>query len=73
MAGIFPPYLFTIALAENALNNGVKIHVNTKVLAIKQVNGGYEVTTNQGVFYTDIIVNSAGLYADRISAMIRLR
>jgi len=72
VAGIFPPYLFTIALAENALNNGVKIHVNTEVLAIKQVNGGYEVTTNQGVFYTDIIVNSAGLYADKISAMIGL-
>ena len=72
VAGIFPPYLFTIALAENALNNGVKIHVNTKVLAIKQENSGYKVTTNQGVFYTDIIVNSAGLYADRISAMIGL-
>ena len=72
VAGIFPPYLFTIALAENALNNGVKIHVNTEVLAIKQVNSGYEVTTTQGVFYADIIVNSAGLYADRISAMMGL-
>ena len=72
VAGIFPPYLFTIALAENALNNGVKIHVNTKVLKIKQVNSGYKVTTTQGVFYADIIVNSAGLYADRISAMICL-
>jgi glycerol-3-phosphate dehydrogenase len=72
VAGIFPPYLFTIALAENALNNGVKIHVNTKVLKIKQVNSGYKVTTTQGVFYSDIIVNSAGLYADRISAMIGL-
>ena len=72
VAGIFPPYLFTIALAENALNNGVKIHVNTEVTAIKQENSGYKVTTNQGVFYTDIIVNSAGLYADKISAMIGL-
>ena len=72
VAGIFPPYLFTIALAENALSNGVKIHVNTKVLAINQENSGYKITTNQGVFYTDIIVNSAGLYADRISAMMGL-
>jgi glycerol-3-phosphate dehydrogenase len=72
VAGIVLPYLFNIALAENALDNGVKIHVNTKVLTIKQVNGGYEVVTTQGVFYTDIIVNSAGLYADRISAMIGL-
>ena len=70
VAGIVPPYLFTIALAENALNNGVKVHVNTQVSAIKQVNSGYNVTTNQGVFHTGVVVNSAGLYADRISAMI---
>jgi glycerol-3-phosphate dehydrogenase len=70
VAGIVPPYLFTIALAENALNNGVRVHVNTQVSAIKQVNGGYKVTTNQGVFHSDIVVNSAGLFADRISAMV---
>jgi glycerol-3-phosphate dehydrogenase len=70
VAGIFSPYLFTIALAENALSNGVKIHVNTQVSAIKLVNNVYKVTTNQGVFYADIIVNSAGLFSDRISAMI---
>ena len=70
VAGIVPPYLFTIALAENALNNGVKVHVNTQVSALKQVNSGYDVTTNQGVFHADIVVNSAGLFADKISTMI---
>lgn len=70
VAGIIPPSLFTIALAENALDNGVRVHVNTQVTAIKRVNNGYEVTTNQGVFYADLVVNSAGLYADKISAMI---
>jgi len=70
VAGIIPPYLFTIALAENALSNGVKIHVNAEVSAIRQVNSGYKVTTNQGVFYADFVVNSAGLFADRVSAMI---
>jgi len=70
VAGIVPPYLFTIALAENALNNDVKVRVNTQVSAIKQVNSGYKVTTNQGVFHANIVVNSAGLFADRISAMV---
>ena len=70
VAGIIPPYLFTIALAENALNNGVKIHLNTHVTAIKEESSGYKVTTNKGDFHTDIVVNSAGLYADKISAMI---
>ena len=72
VAGIFFPYLFSIALAENALDNGVKIHVNSKVLAIKQLNSGFKVKTNQGDFYTDIIINSAGLYADKISSMVGL-
>jgi glycerol-3-phosphate dehydrogenase len=70
VAGIVPPYLLTIALAENAFNNGVKVHVNTQVSAIKQVSSGYKVTTNQRVFHADIVVNSAGLFADRISSMI---
>jgi glycerol-3-phosphate dehydrogenase len=70
VAGIVSPYLFTIALAENALNNGVEVNVNTQVSAIKQVNSGYEVTTNQGVFHADLVVNSAGLFADKISAMM---
>lgn len=70
VAGIVPPYLFTIALAENALNNGVKVHVNTQVTKINQENSGYKVSTNQGDFHADIVINSAGLYADKISAMI---
>ncbi len=59
-------------MAENALNNGVKIQVTTKVLSIQQVNSSYKVTTTQGIFYTNFVVNSAGLYADRISAMVGL-
>lgn len=70
VAGIFLPYHFTIALAENALNNGVKIHVNTEVLAIKQLKTKYKVETTQGDFYAEIIINSAGLYADQISSMV---
>lgn len=72
VAGIFPPYLFAIALAENALDNGVNVQVNTKVLAIKELNNGYDVTTNKGTFHANFIVNSAGLYADKISAMVGL-
>lgn len=72
VAGIFLPYHFTIALAENALNNGVKIHVNSEVLAINELSSGFKVKTSQGEFYSKIIINSAGLYADRISSMVGL-
>jgi glycerol-3-phosphate dehydrogenase len=70
VAGIISPYLFTIALAENAFDNGVKVRINAQVSAIRQVKSGYSVTTNQGDFFADIVVNSAGLYADQISAMV---
>jgi len=72
VAGIVSPYLFTIAFAENALSNGVKIHFNTEVLSIKQVQSDYKVITNQGTFFSEIIVNSTGLYSDKISAMVGL-
>ena len=48
VAGIVSPYLFTIALAENASRNGVNVSLNTNVVGIKQVNGGFRVTTSQG-------------------------
>jgi glycerol-3-phosphate dehydrogenase len=70
VAGIFLPYHFTIALAENALNNGVKIYLNTEVLAINQLKSNYKVETNNGDFFAEIIINSAGLYSDQISSMV---
>ncbi len=72
VAGIVSPYLFTIALAENALNNGVKVFLNTQVLDIEQVNDGFKITTTRGDFFSDIVINSGGLYADRIAAMVCL-
>jgi glycerol-3-phosphate dehydrogenase len=72
VAGIISPYLTTIALAENALKNDVKIHLNTQVLNIKPMTNNFKVKTNKNTFLTDTIINSAGLYADKISAMVGL-
>jgi glycerol-3-phosphate dehydrogenase len=72
VAGIISPYLTTIALAENALKNDVKIHLNTQVLNIKPTINNFKVKTNKHTFITDNIINSAGLYADKISAMVGL-
>lgn len=70
VAGIISPYLTTIALAENAIKNDVKIHLNTKVLNIKPSSNKYKVRTNKNTYLANIIINSAGLYADKISAMV---
>ncbi|MDI6703993.1 MAG: NAD(P)/FAD-dependent oxidoreductase [bacterium] len=68
--GITSPYTLTIALAENALLNGVKISLNNEVKGIRRENGRLLVKTEKGEFKTGWVINSAGLFADRIAQMV---
>ncbi|MCI8484812.1 MAG: NAD(P)/FAD-dependent oxidoreductase [Lachnospiraceae bacterium] len=69
-AGYVEPYEVTLALAENAVDNGVRFLLNTPVLGIlregDQVTG---VVTDKGVIQTKAVINAAGLYADDIARM----
>jgi len=69
-SGILDPFELTIALAENALKNGVKFSLNTEVMGISQKNGRFLVKTNKKGFESKIVINSAGLYSDEISEMV---
>ncbi len=69
-SAILDPFRLTIALAENALENGVKCSLNTRVTAISRENGAFRVETNKKEFKSEIVVNSAGLYADKIAGMV---
>ena len=66
---IFDPFLYTIALAENAAANGAEFFLNHEVTAIRKEDGLFVVTTPKGEFRTRVLINSAGLYSDKISAM----
>ena len=69
-AGLIEPWEATIGLIENAVENNVKIHLNTSVSDIIVKNGqiaGLE--TSQGFYPADIVINAAGLFADTISKM----
>ena len=71
-AGIISPYGLNLSLVENAIINGVHFHPNSEVIDIKK-NSKFKIKTKSGKeFYSDIVINAAGLYADKISAMIGL-
>ncbi len=67
------PYQLTIALAENAAANGVEVHLETQVLGIRRLKSGFNVRTNQGNFQTRYVINSAGLFADKIARMVGIK
>jgi glycerol-3-phosphate dehydrogenase len=67
---ILDPFLLTIALAENAYRNGATIRLNTAVQGIDQKNNSFRIFSNNGNYTAGIVINSAGLYSDRIAAMV---
>lgn len=61
-SGIVSPYEMTIALAENAAENGVEFKLNSKVTNIEKISEGYKVTlNNKEVVSGKIIINASGL------------
>ncbi|KRQ87604.1 L-2-hydroxyglutarate oxidase LhgO [Caloramator mitchellensis] len=68
--GIIGPWEFTIALAENAVENGVNIFLSNEVVDIEKKDFGYRIITNKDTYDTKYVVNCAGLYADKINNMV---
>lgn len=68
--GIIGPWEFTIALAENAVENGVEIYLNNEVIDINKQDFGYRIITNRNAFETKCVINCAGLFADKINNMV---
>ena len=69
-AGIILPYEFTIALAENAAENGVNFSLENEVKDIKKQNDVFKIVTQKGEFQSKIIINSAGLNCRNIVSML---
>ncbi len=71
--GIICPYGLTIALADNARQNGVDFHLGSEVTGILKTETGFQVkTANGGSFETKMLINAAGLYSDAICKMVGL-
>lgn len=67
-AGILCPFTYTIALAENAVQNGARYFFDHQVVGIDRGEDGlFQIQTSRGRFTSRWVVNCAGLFAYRIS------
>ena len=70
-AGVVNPFTLNIKFMENAMDNGVELHLNEEVTNITKRVDFYEVFTNLGnVYRTKTIVNAAGLYSDKVLSFV---
>lgn len=68
--GAVSPYKLTIAYAENAVQNGVTVSLDTAVLSMRREGDKIcSVTTNRGTFTADCVINCAGVFADVVAEM----
>lgn len=67
--GVFDPFLYTVALAENAAANGVRFFLDHPVTAIEALDQGFSVVADGKRFTTRCVVNAAGLFSDQIAAL----
>lgn len=68
--GIISPYKTTIALCDNAIQNGARVSLNTIVEGMDVKDGKIvAVHTNRGTVYPKAVVNCAGIYSDVIADM----
>ncbi|OIN93805.1 MAG: FAD-dependent oxidoreductase [Comamonadaceae bacterium CG1_02_60_18] len=48
---------------------GAQLHCDCEVQQISRVTGGWQVTTSQGKFLADVLVNAAGAWCDEVARM----
>ena len=68
--GTVNPWQLGIAAYDNALHNGAKAMLGTRVLGIRAADFGYEIETDKGQIRCAMVINCGGMYADRIQEMV---
>ena len=67
--GVTSPYEYAIALAENAVENGVDLFLEHEVLDIIRHKSGFELSTNRKTIKARNVINAAGVHSDTVSKM----
>ena len=67
-SGIASPFKVTIAFAENAAVNGTRFFFETAVIGFEKTNKSISaVHTTRGTIRTRLVINAAGVWADKIA------
>lgn len=64
------PFTMTFALAENAAKNGAEFRFDTEVTSVSPMENGWKLETSTGTIETKVVVNAAGVYADKFHNMV---
>jgi len=67
--GTVNPWQLGIAAFENALHNGAEVRLNTNVCGIRQCDHGFLLETGKDVFRCSMVINCAGLSADKVQEL----
>ena len=67
--GIFDPFQYTVALAENARANGVDFYLAHPVTDIEKTPDGFSLSAGGERFHARRVVNCAGLHSAEVSAL----
>jgi glycerol-3-phosphate dehydrogenase len=66
--GVLSPFKITVAYAENAVENGAEVFFHTAVLGFDMDrNHIAAIQTNRGKLRAGVVVNAAGIWADKIA------
>ncbi|MFP4363784.1 MAG: NAD(P)/FAD-dependent oxidoreductase [Spirochaetia bacterium] len=68
--GIVSPYEFCIALAENAVQNGVDLKLQSRVKKITKEESAFTIETVENLYQAELVINAAGVYSDKIAQMV---
>ncbi|MDO5146765.1 MAG: NAD(P)/FAD-dependent oxidoreductase [Eubacteriales bacterium] len=69
-AGVCSPYEMAIAMAENAVHNGVELYLFSEVIGLEKKETHFVVHLNNRDFEARYVINAAGLCSDKIDQML---
>lgn len=68
--GLIDPFLLCSHAMENAVDNGVELHLAEELLSIERQEEHFKVHTSKGDYECRIFINAAGLHSDEVARMV---